>query len=149
MPHATELETYLHQNIPLSAAMGVRVKSAGSGGIRLWVPLAPNVNHQSTAFGGSISTLATLAAWAHVNELLIEHCVPATLVIQDNSVEYLKPVLGDFEATSGPIDGQDWERFFKTFHEHRKARLTVPADVRSDGAVCAHFSGRFVAIPRE
>src|SRR5262245_21829556 len=64
---ALEVERYLHQNIPLSAAMGVRVGSATPHRVELAAPLAPNINHQSTVFGGSASALAMLSAWTLVH----------------------------------------------------------------------------------
>mgnify|MGYP006388543281 CR=1 FL=1 len=63
---ADELERYLHREIPLSAAIGVRVEVAGPGGVVLAAPLEPNVNHRGTAFAGSISALGMLTAWATV-----------------------------------------------------------------------------------
>ena len=48
-----EVEQYLHRHIPLSAAMGIRVRLATPHRVELWAPLAPNINHQSTVFGGS------------------------------------------------------------------------------------------------
>ncbi len=55
----SELQTYLHTHIPLSKAMEVEVVQATPDIIELRAPLAPNINHRGTAFGGSISTLAT------------------------------------------------------------------------------------------
>ena len=57
------VERYLHQYIPLSAAMGVQVRTATVEHVKLAAPLAPNVNHTETVFGGSAAALATLSAW--------------------------------------------------------------------------------------
>lgn len=58
------LEKYLHEHIPLSKAMQVSVIEAGQNKVILSAPLAPNINHVGTAFGGSESTVAILAAWS-------------------------------------------------------------------------------------
>ena len=42
------IQQYLHDKIPLSAAMGVRVKMATRERVQLSAPLAPNVNHNET-----------------------------------------------------------------------------------------------------
>ncbi|MET0363375.1 MAG: YiiD C-terminal domain-containing protein, partial [Sphingobium sp.] len=47
------LQAYLHRQIPLSAAMQVSVQSAALESVTLSAPLEPNINHKSTAFGGS------------------------------------------------------------------------------------------------
>ena len=59
-----QLERYLHEHIPLSKAMGVSVLSVGEEAVTLRAPLAPNINHRETVFGGSASALAILAAWS-------------------------------------------------------------------------------------
>ena len=60
----SELQTYLHQHIPLSQAMQVTVVEASLQQVVLTVPLAPNINHRETVFGGSASAVANLAAWS-------------------------------------------------------------------------------------
>ena len=54
----SELQRYLHEHIPLTAAMEVKVVSCGPDAAHLSAPLAPNINHRDTAFGGSASALA-------------------------------------------------------------------------------------------
>ena len=55
-----EIEQYLHRYIPLAIAMGVRVKDATPARVELTAPLAPNVNHHDSVFGGSAAAVATL-----------------------------------------------------------------------------------------
>jgi thioesterase domain-containing protein len=59
---ARELQAYLHAHIPLSAAMQVSVDAVAADGVTLRAPLAPNINHRETVFGGSASAVAILAA---------------------------------------------------------------------------------------
>ena len=54
-PSIAEVEDYLHQHIPLSLYMEVKVKQADEYGVTLQAPLEPNINHRSTVFGGSVS----------------------------------------------------------------------------------------------
>lgn len=67
MASEQELQQYLHEHIPLSRAMQVSVVRAAQEGVVLSAPLAPNINHQETVFGGSASALAILAAWSLVH----------------------------------------------------------------------------------
>ena len=62
--NAIDLERYLHEHIPLSKAMQVSVVSVDTDGVTLRAPLAPNINHQDTVFGGSASAVAILAGWS-------------------------------------------------------------------------------------
>ena len=58
---AEHLERYMLAHIPLVAQMRVRVASLDEKGLTLTAPLAPNINHERTAFGGSLASLMTLA----------------------------------------------------------------------------------------
>src|SRR6202008_3057503 len=108
---ALEVEQYLHRNIPLSAAMGVRVKVAGPRRIELTAPLAPNINHQSTVFGGSASAVAMLSAWTLVHLGLRHEGIEATTVIQRNAMHYEAPMHGEFIAVCALTDDAAWRRF--------------------------------------
>ena len=76
------VEAYLHEHIPLSAAMGTRVVRADPAEVRLEAPLEPNLNHRATAFGGSVAALAILAGWTVVHLRLRTEGVEARTVIQ-------------------------------------------------------------------
>ena len=51
------IERYLHEHIPLTTHMEVGVDRIDGTGVRLTAPLAPNINHRQTAFGGSVAAL--------------------------------------------------------------------------------------------
>jgi thioesterase domain-containing protein len=143
---AALLERYLHQQIPLSAAMGVRVSMATPEHVRLAVPLAPNINHNETAFGGSAAALATLAAWALLHLRLADAGLQARLVIQRSSMEYEQPIPGDFEGVCRFTDEAAWERFRATLARRGRARLTLAAHLVYDARRVATFEGDFVGL---
>jgi thioesterase domain-containing protein len=145
-PSALEVEQYLHRNIPLSAAMGVRVKIATPRRVELAAPFAPNVNHQSTVFGGSASALAMLSAWTLVHLGLRSEGIQATTVIQRNAMSYEAPMHGDFTAVCTLADDSAWRRFVKTVERHGRGRITVTAYLLADGRQTASFEGDFVAL---
>lgn len=140
------LQSYLHEHIPLSAAMGVTVVSASEHSIELAAPLGPNINHRDTVFGGSASALAILAAWSLVHLRLDAAGRPCRIVIQHNAVDYTAPLAGDFSAVSELAEPDAWERFMRTLDRRGKARLVVRCTLASGGAVGGRFEGVFVAI---
>ncbi|MDE2261076.1 MAG: YiiD C-terminal domain-containing protein [Gammaproteobacteria bacterium] len=140
------LERYLHEQIPLSAAMGVRVRVATTERVQLAAPLAPNVNHHDTVFGGSAAALATLSAWALLHLRLARAGLRARLVIQRSSMEYERPIPGDFEAVCRFSDEFAWERFRATLARRGRARLTLAAHLVHDAQRMATFEGDFVAL---
>ncbi len=146
-PHA--LETYLHQHIPLSHAMGVRVIAASAEGIELGAPLPPNLNHRRTAFGGSVSALAILSAWAFLHLRLQQEGAAvsgAALVIQRNEVAYLRPIDADFTAVCPAPPAAVFSRFLATLARRGKARITLAATLRCGGEEAGTFSGDYVAL---
>ena len=144
---ASELQAYLHAHIPLSAAMQVGVESVDALGVTLRAPLAPNINHRDTVFGGSASAVAILAAWSLLHTRLRAEGVVARLVIQSNTMDYLQPIAGDFTARSALVEPDQWPRFLHTLARMRRARLRVTAQLEGDGQVAGRLTGEFVALP--
>jgi thioesterase domain-containing protein len=140
------LERYLHEQIPLSVAMGVRVSMATPEQVRLRAPLAPNVNHSETLFGGSAAALATLAAWALLHLRTARAGLRARLVIQRSSMAYERPIPGDFEAVCRFSDEPAWERFRITLVRRGRARLRLTAHLLYRAERMAVFEGDFVAL---
>jgi thioesterase domain-containing protein len=143
------VERYLHQYIPLSAAMGVEVRTATLEHVKLAAPLGPNVNHTETVFGGSAAALATLSAWTLLHLRLEDAGLDARLVIQRSRMEYERPIPGDFEAICNFGDASAWELFRTTFARRGRARLTLTAHLVHQANRVASFEGDFVALRKE
>jgi thioesterase domain-containing protein len=143
---AEDLQHYLHARIPLCVAMGVRVRSVSACRVELQAPLAPNINHRETVFGGSAAALATLAAWG----LLFVRMRPlepqARLVIQRNTMSYEEPITGDFSAVSCAPAEPAWTRFVSTLRRHGRARIALTATLFQADRRVALFEGDFAAI---
>jgi thioesterase domain-containing protein len=143
---AAELQAYLHGHIPLSAAMQVAVDEAAPDRVRLRAPLAPNINHRETVFGGSASAVAILAAWSLLHLRLRAAGLSSRLVIQRNTMDYALPILGEFTATSALSAPDAWPRFLRTLARMGRARAEVHAVLESGGQVVGHLTGEFVAL---
>lgn len=140
------LEAYLHTHIPLSRAMEVAVVQADARGVRLRAPLGPNINHRDTVFGGSASALAILAGWTLIHTRLRDDAHPSRIVIQRNSIEYTRPLPGDFEAFCPAPAPESWERFLRSLHRRGRARIQVYAELYGEGKVAGSFQGSYVAF---
>ena len=143
-----ELERTLHAEIPLTRAMDVRVVRADQYGLVIGATLAPNLNHKQTAFGGSLNSLATLACWGLIQLLVRDHGRAITVVIQESSVQFLKPVMQDFEAICPPPPAAAFEKFLRMLEHKGRARLELEATIHSNGEIALRFRGRFVAYDR-
>jgi thioesterase domain-containing protein len=141
-----EITQYLHQQIPLTAAMEISVAVSDGATITLTAPLAPNRNHADTAFGGSISTLGIVAGWTLLHAALSERGISAKLLIQNSSTDFLRPADGDLKATSGFARPEAMDEFVLALKERRRARIEIESRVLSRGVVVATHKGTYVAI---
>lgn len=137
-------EERIHREIPISKYMQVRVVSAEADRFELAAPLAPNKNHEGTAFGGSVSSLALLSCWSLVTITLEQ--IPGEfdyVVVQDSTMDYVTPISADFSSVA--TFNSSPERFLTTLKKHGRARIQLAADVICQDSVCATLSARFVA----
>lgn len=142
----SQIEAYLHEHIPLSAAMGVAVESAERDAVVLAAPLEPNINHRETVFGGSATTLAILAAWTLLHLRLRDAGFGGQLVIQQHTMHYDAPASGRFRARAGLDATDDWERFARTLARRGRARIALEAVVEDDAGRAGRLCGTFVAL---
>jgi len=140
------LEEYLRVHIPISSAIGVRVDGSTPDRVALHAPIGPNLNHEDTAFGGSVSALAILAGWSRVHLGLRREGLPARLVIQESRVRYERPIEGDFRAVSDPVDPAAWARFERTLRRRGRSRIRVSVTVFEGDTVAATLTGAYVAL---
>ena len=142
---ASELQDYLHDHIPLSRAMRVAVERFDDDSVVLSAPLAPNINHRETVFGGSAAAVAILAAWSLLHTRLGSGGVSRRLVIQRHTMQFDLPIDGDFTARSH-IEPDAWAIFVRALERKGRARITVSSVLECDGSTVASFDGTFVAL---
>lgn len=140
------VQQYLHSHIPLSRAMQVEVLSVDTDSVVLGAPLAPNINHKETVFGGSASAVAILAAWVLLHTKLKSAAINNELVIQSNTMNYLLPINGSFTARSFIEETSEWPRFVRTLERRGRARIAVTAVLEYEGQQVGRLSGEFVAL---
>ena len=138
-----ELERLLHAEIPLTRAMGVRVAGFDAYGLTLAAPLAPNINHKDTAFGGSLATLATLAGWGLL-QITLRDLTAVTVVIQECEVQYLQPVVTDFTATCRMPDAATLQQLRDRLQRKGLARVALDVTIGPGPQPAVRYRGRFV-----
>jgi thioesterase domain-containing protein len=145
---ARELETYLHDRIPLTRAMAVEVRAAGIDGVEVYAPLAPNINHRDTVFGGSASAVAIVAAWSALHVRMRAAGLDVRLVIRRNTMSYERPIATGFTAAAAPPAGDAWVKLVATVERGRPARVNVHAQLRCEGQVVGELEGEFAVLPK-
>lgn len=142
----TGLENYLHEHIPLSAAMGVKILRADESMVELSAPLAPNINHRETVFGGSASAVAILAAWTLLYVRLQDAGINSRVVIQRNTMSYEHPITTDFTAVAALPDLSHWTKFLNMLKRRGRARISVAVTLVCENEKVGTLEGDFVAL---
>lgn len=142
----SELTSYIHKHIPLTAHLGAVVTHYDGHEIEICAPLEPNLNHRNTAFGGSISAIGIVSGWALLFIKLKESGLNTRLVIQHSSFDFIEPIVGDFKAICTMPEESEWSRFLKTLKRHGKARISVESIIKSLNDNGGNHSGTYVAI---
>ena len=143
----TQLQEFLPAQIPLTGAMELKVESCGRHGVHLSAPIAPNINHRQTLFGGSAAAIAIMSAWSLVHlRLRNTSDPPPRIVIQRNSMSWNTPIPGEVHAKCESPDEDTWERLLKTLHRKGRGRIILRSTLFTDETPAAEFTGTFVAI---
>lgn len=143
-----ELRRYMFARIPLSKAMLTDIVSVTSESVVLSAPLAPNVNHQGTVFGGSASAVALLSAWALLHVRLTREQLDAGIVVKKYTMTYDRPMTGDFTATTTINSADEWGTFISALRRRGRGRISAVATLRCDDEETAKLQGEFVALIR-
>ncbi|HGM5582807.1 TPA: YiiD C-terminal domain-containing protein [Pseudomonas putida] len=141
------LQAVLHSDIPLTREMGMEVIDWREQCLRLQLPLAPNVNHKSTMFGGSLYCAAVLVGWGWLHLRLRELGIDdGHIVIHEGQISYPLPVTGTALARCPAPDAKAWERFLTLYQRRGRARLTLETTVSNadSDAAAVNFSGQYV-----
>ena len=134
-------------SMPPVRALQLRIDAFDGDTLTLAAPLAANVNDKGSAFGGSLASAMTLAAWGLATLELQAAGFTAEVYVQDSTLRYLKPLYEDLRVQARLAPGQSWPDFIATFGARGKARATVLADARDAGGnIVTAFDGRFVAL---
>ena len=133
--------------IPLARAMALSAVDYDGASLTLAAPLAPNINDKGCAFGGSLASLMTLAAWGVLTLRLHAIGIGADVFVADSQVQYRAPLFADLQAQARLAADADWDGFLARLRERGRAGIALEARVLlPDGGVAATSQARYVAI---
>lgn len=139
-----ETEKFLHEQIPLTRAMEIRVESNGPAGFILRAPLPPNHNHLGTAFGGSLAAIVLLSGYGLLWLELDDRA--AHLVVSESWMKFRRPVRSDLRAICRRPEAGALARFTTDFATKGKARIQLEARIEEEGGTAVLFEGTYVAL---
>ena len=135
-----------YQAMPPVAAMRLRIAGYDGERLRLRAPLSAHVNDKGCAFGGSLSSLMTLAVWGLVSLRLQEAGLDGPVYVADSSVRFRVPLFADLEAEAWLQEG-DWDSACADLRSRGRTSLMIASRVGpGDGSAAAVCSARYVAM---
>jgi thioesterase domain-containing protein len=149
-PYLAELRDVLDRGIPLLRQMDCEVESFHAGSLAMSAPLAPNTNHQQTAFAGSLFSLCAVTGWGSVFLVVRSHSLAGDIVIRRAAIRYLRPIVAPrFVARSRAILERDCDHFVEMLREKGQAKLDVRVEIEEGHESAVVFSGSYVASVRD
>ena len=142
-----DVNAYLARHVPITRAMGIRLRSFGADGVTMTAPLKPNVNDKGIAFGGTLASILALSGWALTDLTLRAAGEAADVLIAAASIEYLAPVAGRIVARCPLPPREEIEAFLAAYRLRRRARLRLEAFVETGTGKAALFHGTYLARP--
>lgn len=145
-----DLQNYIETNIPIIKSLKFSISEINGNNIVVEAPFKEHINHTNSAFGGSISSLMTLAGWAKAKVIMESIDNKATIVIQESNVKFIKPVLDDFIAYTDTEDITDMVKFENMYKKHGKTRINIKVFLKEKNKnnILASFEGMFVIIKK-
>jgi thioesterase domain-containing protein len=141
-------EHFLHEMIPLAKAMEVGVEVSDNHALVLTAPKERNKNSLNTAFGGSLVSLATLAGYGVVWELMRDEKDGTKpewhIVVKESRAAYRRPVIGDLRAICERPAQAAVAEFKDALARYGKAKLKLRARVIESGHTAVDVTAAFV-----
>ena len=145
MPTADELERYLHQHVPLSRHMGLRVHIATRERVEIALPLAPNVNPHGTIFGGAQTAACLVGGWMILYAAFARAGIPAQIVGKEARCEFLAPATRDCLVVTTCESG-DLDALLARFAEQGRARQELLTVIRCGETEVSRLTGLYTAL---
>lgn len=142
------LTAVLHDEIPVTRAMGIRAVEVTDDAVTLFAPLETNLNHKCTAFGGSLYSVAVLTGWSLIYSQLRRYAMEAHIVIQESHIQFLEPVTSDLVSICQAGGGDVFERFLEQYRRKGKARIALDVTVGESHSPGVTFHGKYVIHTR-
>jgi len=138
------LEAVLHTDIPLTNHIGITVGELTETSLSLHAPLESNINHKSTAFGGSIYSVSVLSGWGLIYSIMQQHHLTGHIVIQESNTKFIKPVTTDITAKCCFDDMVQCQKFLNMYKRKGIARIRLESRISCADEVAVIFTGTYV-----
>ncbi len=147
-----ELERLIVDEMPITQHLEFSLARDEQGRLCASAPLQPNANHMGSAFGGSLSMLATVTGWAMMHEVVQDAVEDmkrrVEVMIQESDIEYMRPVYENISVICERPDEDALERFQQMLDRWGRARLDLKCKIDAAGERAVTFIGSYVALAK-
>lgn len=147
-----ELERLIVEEMPITQHLEFSLATDDEGRLRASAPLQPNANHMGSAFGGSLSMLATVTGWAMMHRVVQDAVEDVKrrveVIIQESDIEYMRPVYENISVVCERPDEDALDRFQQMLDRWGRARLDLKCKIDAAGERAVTFIGRYVAMAK-
>ncbi|PSQ97741.1 MAG: thioesterase [Bacteroidetes bacterium SW_9_63_38] len=147
-----ELERLIVEEMPITQHLEFSLEADEDGRVHASAPLQPNANHMGSAFGGSLSMLATVTGWAMMHQVVEDAMEDmkrrVEVMIQESDIEYLRPVYENISVICERPDEDAIERFERMMERWGRARLELKCKIDAAGERAVTFMGKYVAMAK-
>ena len=129
------------KTIPFTARIGIKALEMGSDGIRLMVPLEPNINHIGTMYAGALWTLSeSMGGAAYRVYLMVEGTFP---IVKSLNIKFVKPAATDCTCEY-KMDPEAAKAIRDACEKNGKADYAISLDLKdTNGNVVAVTEGLY------
>lgn len=139
------LENKLHNEIPLTKFMDLKITKHDEKELITIAPLNKNINDKDTAFGGSLATLTIISGWSICwlisKELEINS---ENIVVIKNEHSYRKPVTKELICHTKRPTKDEIENLKNKLLLKKSASIKISSQIIEDGEICVDFTGYYV-----
>ena len=140
-----KLQNKLHNEIPLTKMMGIKVQEYNEKELITTAPLEPNINDKGTAFGGSLATMTIISAWSLCWLITEELGLQSNnIVVIKNEHSYKKPVTKDIVCFTTKPSIEEIEILKNKLLTKKSASIKIKSQIIEDGEICVDFMGYYV-----
>ena len=126
--------------------MQARILEFDGRQMKIAAPIACNLNDKNTAFGGSMSSLMTIAGWLLVSQGLIDDDLQPDVFVTETTSHFNRVVKTDMVATAW-LASNTFETLALQLRRRGKVRIHSEAKIEgSDGITSAAMSAVYAAI---
>lgn len=138
----------IHQDIPLTQAMGWQIESIQNDRLIATAPLLPNINDKGTFFGGASAALMTISAWSLIKYNLEQRSVQNDVVIHKSKNKWLRPQTDEIKICCQFDEDVNWcEVKERVLSQKQTQHLKVNIQGLAETCVTCTMSANYVILP--